>query len=94
MNEEMNTSMGILLSLSVLLMVVVLYLVFKHVRWRLLPLPIVLVGIIFTFGAMGFLDIPMSMVSMSAFPVLIGLGIDYAIQFHNRIEEELARGEN
>jgi hydrophobe/amphiphile efflux-3 (HAE3) family protein len=93
MNEEMNTSMGILLSLSVLLMVVVLYLVFKHVRWRLLPLPIVLVGIIFTFGAMGFLDIPMSMVSMSAFPILIGLGIDYAIQFHNRIEEELARGE-
>ncbi|MDK2831576.1 MAG: uncharacterized protein PWQ75_1328 [Methanolobus sp.] len=93
MHEEMNTSMGILLSLSVLLMVVVLYLVFKHVRWRLLPLPIVLVGIIFTFGAMGFLDIPMSMVSMSAFPVLIGLGIDYAIQFHNRIEEELARGE-
>jgi hypothetical protein len=93
MNDEMNTSMGLLLGLSVLLMIVVLYLVFKHVRWRLLPLPIVLVGIIFTFGAMGFLDIPMSMVSMSAFPVLIGLGIDYAIQFHNRIEEELARGE-
>ncbi|MBP1908759.1 hydrophobe/amphiphile efflux-3 (HAE3) family protein [Methanolobus bombayensis] len=93
MNDEMNTSMGILLSLSVVLMVIVLYLVFRHVRWRLLPLPVVLVGIIFTFGAMGFLDIPMSMVSMSAFPVLIGLGIDYAIQFHNRIEEELARGE-
>ncbi|MDK2826417.1 MAG: uncharacterized protein PWQ44_1597 [Methanolobus sp.] len=93
MNEEMNTSMGILLLLSILLMVVVLYLVFKHVRWRLLPLLIVLVGIIFTFGAMGFLNIPMSMVSMSAFPVLIGLGIDYAIQFHNRIEEELERGE-
>ncbi|TQD26230.1 RND family transporter [Methanolobus vulcani] len=92
MNDEMTTSMGMLLSLSVLLMIIVLYLVFKHVRWRLLPLPIVLVGIIFTFGAMGFLDIPMSMVSMSAFPVLIGLGIDYAIQFHNRIEEELARG--
>ncbi|WMW26455.1 RND family transporter [Methanolobus sediminis] len=94
MNDEMNSSMGLLLGLSVLLMIVVLYLVFKHVRWRLLPLPIVLVGIIFTFGAMGFLDIPMSMVSMSAFPVLIGLGIDYAIQFHNRIEEELARGES
>ena len=28
------------------------------------------------------------MVSMSAFPVLIGIGIDYAIQFHNRIDEE------
>lgn len=92
MNEAMNTSMGTLLMISVLLMIVVLYLVFKHVRWRLLPLPIVILGIIFTFGAMGYLDIPMTMVSMSAFPVLIGLGIDYAIQFHNRIEEELEHG--
>ena len=40
---------------------------------------------------MGYLDIPMTMVSMAAFPVLIGLGIDYAIQFHNRIEEEFER---
>jgi hydrophobe/amphiphile efflux-3 (HAE3) family protein len=94
MNDEMSSSMGVLLLLSVILMVIVLYLVFKHVRWRLLPLPIVLVGIIFTFGAMGFLGIPLSMVSMAAFPVLIGLGIDYAIQFHNRIEEELERGES
>ena len=92
MNEVMNNSMGLLLMLSVLLMIVVLYLVFKHVRWRLLPLPIVVLGIIFTFGVMGYLDIPLTMVSMAAFPVLIGLGIDYAIQFHNRIEEELEYG--
>ncbi|MBN2109755.1 MAG: RND family transporter [Methanosarcinaceae archaeon] len=94
MNEEMMSSMGLLLMLSIVLMVLVLYLVFRHVRWRLLPLPIVLLGIIFTFGAMGYLDIPMTMVSMAAFPVLIGLGIDYAIQFHNRIEEELAKGDS
>ena len=94
MNNAMNSSMGLLLMISVLLMVVVLYLVFKHVRWRLLPLPIVILGIVFTFGAMGYLGIPMTMVSMSAFPVLIGLGIDYAIQFHNRIEEELEHGES
>ncbi len=93
MNDEMNRSIGTLLMISVILMVAVLYVVFRHVRWRLLPLPIVLVGIIFTFGAMGALGIPMSMVSMAAFPVLIGIGIDYAIQFHNRIEEELERGE-
>ncbi|WP_407347477.1 RND family transporter [Methanolobus sp. WCC1] len=92
MNKEMNSSMGTLLMISVLLMVIVLYLVFKHVRWRLLPLPIVILGIIFTFGAMGYMEIPLTMVSMAAFPVLIGLGIDYAIQFHNRIEEELEEG--
>ncbi|TGC08369.1 RND transporter [Methanolobus halotolerans] len=94
MNDEMMSSMSLLLMLSVILMIVILYLAFQHVRWRLLPLPIVLLGIIFTFGAMGYLNIPMTMVSMAAFPVLIGLGIDYAIQFHNRIEEELAKGES
>ncbi len=94
MNYEMTTSMGPLLMISALLMLVVLYLAFRHVRWKLLPLPIVLLGIIYTFGAMGYLKIPLSMVSMSAFPILIGLGIDYAIQFHNRIEEELERGED
>jgi len=93
MNNAMMSSMSVLLGLSVILMIVVLYLVFGHVRWRLMPLAIVLLGIIYTFGAMGYLGIPMTMVSMAAFPVLIGLGIDYAIQFHNRIEEELERGE-
>ncbi|SFT79785.1 hypothetical protein SAMN02910340_02426 [Methanosarcina thermophila] len=89
MNYEMNTSMGLLLGLSAIFMVTVLLLVFRHVRWSLLPLPVVLLGVVYTFGAMGYIGIPMSMVSMSAFPILIGVGIDYAIQFHNRLEEEL-----
>ncbi len=89
MNNQITSSMGPLLGLAGLFMLIVLFIVFGHVRWRWLPLPIVLLGIIYTFGAMGFLGIPMTMVSMAAFPVLIGLGIDYAIQFHNRIEEEL-----
>ena len=89
MNYEMNTSMGILLGLSAIFMLIVLFLVFKHVRWCILPLPVVLLGIVYTFGAMGYIGIPMSMVTMSAFPILIGVGIDYAIQFHNRLEEEM-----
>ncbi|MDQ1253340.1 MAG: uncharacterized protein QG646_2504 [Euryarchaeota archaeon] len=89
MNYEMNSSMGILLGLSAVLMVIVLLVFFRHVRWCLLPLPVVFLGIIYTFGAMGYVKIPMSMVTMSAFPILIGVGIDYAIQFHNRLEEEL-----
>ncbi|HID32683.1 MAG TPA: RND family transporter, partial [bacterium (Candidatus Stahlbacteria)] len=92
MEHEMNASMGPLLMISSLLMVIVLFIAFRHARWQLLPLPVVLIGIVWTFGAMGFLRIPLSMVSMSAFPILIGLGIDYAIQFHNRIEEEFNRG--
>jgi hydrophobe/amphiphile efflux-3 (HAE3) family protein len=94
MSEAMSAGMGPLLGLAAVFMVIVLSLVFRHVRWCLLPLPVVLLGIVYTFGAMGYLGIPLSMVSMSAFPVLIGLGIDYAIQFHNRVEEELHKDGN
>lgn len=90
--REMNTSMGTLLVISGLLMVVALLLVFRHVNLPLLPLPVVFLGIIWTFGMMGFLKVPLTMVSMAAFPILIGIGIDYAIQFQNRIEEEFRRG--
>jgi hydrophobe/amphiphile efflux-3 (HAE3) family protein len=91
-NNEVSQSMGLLLGVASLLMVFVLLLVFRHVRWGLLPLPIVLLGVLFTFGFMGYVGVPMTMVSMAAFPILIGLGIDYAIQFHNRMEEEIRAG--
>ena len=91
--KEINASNGPILALAGLLMVVALFLTFRHVKWPLLPIPIVFLGVTWTFGAMGFLHIPFTMVSMSAFPVLIGIGIDYAIQFHNRIHEEFSKGQ-
>ena len=94
MSEEMTSSLASMLAISFILMIVALLVVFSHVRWSLLPLPAVLVGLAWTFGAMGYLDVPMTMVSMAVFPILIGLGVDYAIQFHSRAEEELAKGES
>ena len=89
----MNESMGPVMALAGLLMVLALFFAFRHVKWPLLPIPVVFLGVTWTFGAMGFLHIPFTMVSMSAFPVLIGIGIDYAIQFHNRIDEEFSKGQ-
>jgi len=91
MENEMSTGMGILLFLAILLMIAALGFAFRGVRWRLYPLIVVVFGLIYTFGSMGFFKINMTMVSIAAFPILIGLGIDYAIQFHSRMEEELKR---
>jgi hydrophobe/amphiphile efflux-3 (HAE3) family protein len=77
---------------AILLMIVVLYIVFP-VRRRLLALPVVLVGVLFTFGITGALGVSLTIVTMAGLPILLGLGMDFAIQFHNRYEEELARGE-
>src|SRR6185436_1857609 len=53
-----------------------------------LSLPAVLVGCVAAFGLMGFVGIPLTMVTISGLPILIGLGVDFAIQIHSRIEDE------
>lgn len=91
--SSMKESMQKMMMLSLLFMVIVLTFTFK-VSWRLLSLGVVLVAVIGTVGLMGWIKIPITMVSMAVFPILIGLGIDYAIQFQNRYSEEMAEEED
>lgn len=87
LRDEMQTNMKYMIVSAIALMFIILMLVFK-IRWRVLSLGIIFVSVIGTLGLMGHLNVPMTMVSMAVFPILIGLGIDYSIQFHNRYEEE------
>lgn len=89
--NSMVKDMSIMLSLSLVLMLVILFVVFP-VRWRLLSIPVVFLSLIWTLGIMGYIGVPMSMVTMAILPILIGLGTDFAIQFHNRYDEELRTG--
>jgi hydrophobe/amphiphile efflux-3 (HAE3) family protein len=89
-SNAMGQDMLLLLSLSVAAMVVILFIMFR-VRWRLLSLLMVGVGALWTFGIMGYSSVPLTMATMAVLPILIGLGIDYSIQFHNRYQEELSR---
>jgi hydrophobe/amphiphile efflux-3 (HAE3) family protein len=75
-------------AIAVAIMVVIL-LVFFQVRWRLLPLAVVLIGVTWAFGMAGWIGIPLSVVTIAGLPVMLGVGIDYAIQMHARIEEEV-----
>ncbi|RXK48699.1 efflux RND transporter permease subunit [Halorientalis pallida] len=78
-----------LLGLAVGLMIIALFFLFRGVRLRLLPIVAVFTGVIWTFGAMGYTGVPNSTLTSAVFPILIGLGIDYSVQFHERYEEEL-----
>ncbi|OGO01620.1 MAG: hypothetical protein A2Y72_01610 [Chloroflexi bacterium RBG_13_53_26] len=91
MERMMRGTMLNMLILSVALMLIILTFIFRvrgFFAWRWLPLGIVFLGIIYAFGAMGALSIPITIVTMAVFPILVGLGVDYAIQFHNRYDEE------
>jgi hydrophobe/amphiphile efflux-3 (HAE3) family protein len=94
--DLMMSSMKAMMLVSIGLMLLILALIFivrGFFAWRWLPLGVVFIAITYTFGIMGVLSIPITMVTMSVFPILIGLGVDYAIQFHNRYDEESRRGE-
>ncbi|MDQ1635550.1 MAG: uncharacterized protein QOJ32_2359 [Frankiaceae bacterium] len=74
--------------LAVGIMVLILLIGFA-VRWRLLPLAVVLIGTVWAFGLAGFLGISLSVITIAGLPVLLGVGIDFAIQMHSRVEEEV-----
>jgi hydrophobe/amphiphile efflux-3 (HAE3) family protein len=76
-----------LLLIGLVLMAIVLALVFRS-RLRLVPLAVALAAVAITFGGMSLLGAPLTMASIATLPVLLGLGVDYAIQYQARVEEE------
>ena len=88
LNDYLRGGMLTLGAIAVGIMVVILWLLFK-VRWRLLPLGVILIGLVWAFGLAGYLGIPLSVVTIAGLPVMLGVGIDYAIQMHSRVEEEV-----
>jgi hydrophobe/amphiphile efflux-3 (HAE3) family protein len=87
-NDYLRGGMLTLGAIAVAIMVLILLLLFD-VRWRLLPMGVILVGVIWAFGLAGYLGIPLTIVTIAGLPVLLGVGIDYAIQMHARVEEEV-----
>lgn len=89
--NSMQESLPVLIALALGTMLAILLVAF-HVRWRILPLLITVFAVVITIGAIGYLKVPITMVSMAVFPILIGLGIDYSIEFQNRYTEILKEG--
>ena len=89
MQEAMGREIGMLIGIALILMVVAIGLLFNHVRYRFLPVGIVLCGVLLTFGIIGFFDLKVTSPVIGSFPVIIGLGIDYGVQFHSRFHEEI-----
>jgi len=92
MESAMGSQMGILIGAAMILMIIVMGLLFSYVSYRFLPVIFVGLGLTTALGLMGLAHIPLNMAVLGAFPVMIGLGIDYAIQFHARLDEESRKG--
>ena len=90
--DAVQKAIFVLLGAALLLMAATLALVFSS-RLRLLPLALALAAAAMTFGALSVAGGDLTMASIAALPVLIGLAVDYAIQFQARWNEAVERGE-
>jgi predicted RND superfamily exporter protein len=86
---EIAHSIELLLVAVVLVMALALSLVFRtHPALpRLLPLGVALLAAALTFGALSLVGASLTVASIAVLPVLVGLAVDYAIQFQSRVEE-------
>jgi hydrophobe/amphiphile efflux-3 (HAE3) family protein len=92
MKTEMGSQAGVLIGSAMVLMVIVMGILFSYASHRFLPVLFVGIGLTTAMGFMGLAGIQLNMAVLGAFPVMIGLGIDYGIQFHARLDEEARKG--
>jgi uncharacterized protein len=87
-NDYLKHGIIVLALLAGAIMTIILLLSFT-VRWRLLAFAIVALGLVWGFGLVGYFHVPLTLATIAALPVLLGVGMDYSIQMHSRIEEEV-----
>ncbi|HWO47256.1 MAG TPA: MMPL family transporter, partial [Solirubrobacterales bacterium] len=85
-SRALKDALLVLFAVAIAVMALVLFLVFRS-RWRLLPLLVALMAAAITFGLLALVGGSLTMASIAALPILIGLGVDYAIQFQARFDE-------
>ncbi len=92
--SSISHAIKLLLIAVLLVMALVLSLVFRTrpPSPRLLPLGIALLAAALTFGALALWGASLTMASIAVLPVLVGLSVDYAIQFQSRVQEAVEDG--
>ena len=89
LTNAITHAVELLMAVVVLVMAATLGLIFEG-RPRLLPLALALLATALTFGALSLVGASLTMASVAVLPVLVGLAVDYAIQFQSRVGEAFA----
>jgi len=90
LTHSISRSIELLLAAVVVVIALALALLLSW-RRRLLPLAVALLAASLTFGALSLIGASLTMASIAVLPVLVGLAVDYAIQFQSRVHEQLER---
>ena len=86
LTSSITHAIELLLVAVLIVMAITLGLVFGG-RPRLLPLALAALATALTFGALSLLGASLTVAQVAVLPVLVGLAVDYAIQFQSRFHE-------
>jgi hypothetical protein len=89
--RALKDALLLLFGVAIVVMAIVLLLAFRS-RLRLLPLALALASAAIVFGLLDLVGGSLTMASVAVLPILIGLAVDYAIQFQARLDEVQATG--
>lgn len=89
LTSSISHSIELLLLAVLVVMAIALSLIFRG-RPRLLPLLVALLATALTFGALSLIGSSLTVAQVAVLPVLVGLAVDYAIQFQSRVGEIVA----
>jgi predicted RND superfamily exporter protein len=88
----MKNDMGFLIPLVILLIMLILFMVFRNIRGMITPLLVVLISVIWTLGLMALLKVPISIISTALPVVLVAIGCADGIHIITHYYGRLSRG--
>jgi predicted RND superfamily exporter protein len=71
---------------------ITLFIAFRNAASVTVTFSMLVIAVVWTFGAMGFLKIPLNTLNLAVVPLIMGIGIDYGIHMMNEYQEFRARG--
>jgi hydrophobe/amphiphile efflux-3 (HAE3) family protein len=91
LSRALSDALLVLFGVAIVVMALTLLALFRS-RMRLLPIAVALAAAAIAFGLLALCGGSLTMASIAVLPILIGLAVDYAIQFQARFDEAVEEG--
>jgi len=93
MSELSQETMGKTAMLSLVLIVIILLGIFASIKYGIIPLIVIIIGVIWAYGIFVLVGINLTTESSGVLSMILGIGIDFGIQITSRFRYELKKHE-
>ncbi|MFW6378629.1 MAG: efflux RND transporter permease subunit [Nanoarchaeota archaeon] len=87
--KKIGGDMGKTSMFSVIGIILVLLLIFRSIRFAAIPLITIGIGVLWTMGFLGILNINLTSTTSGVISMIMGIGIDFGIQIVSRFKQEM-----